>query len=117
MWGESPGSSLLRAWLRTWGGLSFMSRGSRGYEAGEVCNDLAHIYGDNPLPCHHSGRFFSLIPLGHYRVAPAFADSNSLDEHLYLYKDCAVLFVGTGTAFQACLLSENNGGAGHGHPS
>ena len=43
-----------------------MSRGSRGYEAGEVCNDLAHIYGDNPLPCHHSGRFFSLIPLGHY---------------------------------------------------
>ena len=45
-----------------------MSRGSRGYEAGEVCNDLAHIYGDNPLPCHHSGRFFSLIPLGHYTV-------------------------------------------------
>ena len=44
-----------------------MSRGSRGYEAGEVCNDLAHIYGDNPLPCHHSGRFFSLIPLGHYK--------------------------------------------------
>ena len=31
-----------------------------------ACNDLAHIYGDNPLPCHHSGRFFSLIPLGHY---------------------------------------------------
>ncbi len=46
-----------------------MSRGSRGYEAGEVCNDLAHIYGDNPLPCHHSGRFFSLIPLGHYTCA------------------------------------------------
>ena len=46
-----------------------MSRGSRGYEAGEVCNDLAHIYGDNPLPCHHSGRFFSLIPLGHYSLS------------------------------------------------
>ena len=45
-----------------------MRRGSRGYEAGEVCNDLAHIFGDNPLPCHHSGRFFSLIPLGHYNL-------------------------------------------------
>ena len=32
----------------------------------DLCNDLAHIYGDDPLPCHHSGCFFSLIPLGHY---------------------------------------------------
>ena len=67
-----------------------MSRGSRGYVAGEVCNDLAHIYGDNPLPCHHSGRFFSLIPRGHYTAS---VQSRNLPEPTLLAADTLTWFI------------------------